>query len=95
MIREPHRVALIIGEGGAYTNALATVVAMLVTEGAELGGLVPCVRMQNDVEVSHLTLPIEWLDRAAKAYDVGAFERLTPKQIIDRIMLPPLPASVT
>ena len=92
MSREPHRVAVIIGEGGAYTNALATVVAMLVTEGAELGGLVPRVTLRNGVEDTCLVPPVEWLDRAAKAYDIGAFERLTPKQIVDRIMLPPLRA---
>ncbi len=74
-------------------NKVAEAIARLVVDGAELGALVEReVTDQGAVRVSR-TLPDEWFTRLSNAVDRGAFDRMPVKKIVERILLPPLPAS--
>lgn len=80
-------------ENAKTSRKLSEAICMLVTDGAELGALVERqVTDQGTVRMSR-TLPDEWFERLANAVDRGAFERMPVKKIVERILLPPLPAA--
>lgn len=86
----------------AHGVAVADVICGLVTEGAILGELrevaicgadgLPALGDDGEPRTCR-TIPLEWLQRLARAIEVGAFDRLTSQQIVARILLPPLPDS--
>jgi hypothetical protein len=85
-----HELAL----GDKTSTKLASVITGLITEGAILGALDPIEVRQLDGSLKpRSAFPREWLERIQRALDVGAFERLTVKQIVEKILMPPLPAS--
>ncbi len=79
-----------LSAGGQRADGLASAICALVKQGAELGAL-------EDVELQRLegtsktirVFPRVWLERLARAVNVGAFERLTVDQIVERVLLPP------
>lgn len=79
---------------GALGTAVADVICGLITEGAMLGELREVVLCGRDGAPTLgddgkpracRTMPPEWLERLARAIEVGAFDRLTTKEIIARI----------
>lgn len=74
-------------------DKLADVMCRLVTDGAELGALVERQVIDHGVARLSRTLPDEWFTRLADAVDRGAFDVMSVKKIVERILLPPLPAS--
>jgi hypothetical protein len=87
----PSRLAVLkaLSAGGSRASALADVICTLVSEGAQLGEL-------RDPESGGLdSLPIEWLERLARAIELGVFDypkQTTVRFAVDRILAPPLPA---
>ncbi len=69
------------------------VLSKLIVTGAELGALEPSAAIGIDGDWREIKLPPRiWLDRICKAVEVGAFDRLPLDDIVERILLPPLPA---
>ena len=84
----------VLALGGKTGTKLASVITGLVMEGAQLGALDVIETPLRDGSVKRSTaFPREWLERLQRGLDVGAFERFTAKQIIERILIPPPPAS--
>jgi hypothetical protein len=85
-----------LSAGGQRADALASVVCRLVTEGAELGALEERQIIGADgVLVRTVKLiPRVWLERLDRAVDVGALERMSVTDIVDRILGMPLPEHV-
>jgi hypothetical protein len=73
-------------------NKLASAICKLIVDGAELGGLIAREVTDQGAVRTSLTLPDEWITRLANAVDRGAFEAMSVKKIVERILLPPLPA---
>lgn len=72
--------------------AVADVICGLIVEGAELGELREVVIRGTDGAPRVVrTMPPEWLERLARALEVRAFDRLSPQDIVARILQPPLP----
>jgi hypothetical protein len=89
-----------LAAGGNRAQVLANVVCALVTEGAKLGELEACECGVVDADKKPCgarQLPREWLDRLGRAVELGVFEKPTEKtlrKVVDRILLPPLPAHI-
>lgn len=74
-------------------NDVATAICDLVVEGGKLGELDVQTLIGPDGQTREFkVLPLQWLDRLCRAVEVGAFDRLTVKEIVERILVP-LPAS--
>lgn len=87
-----------LAAGGHRATVLASVVCCLVKEGAELGALeeVPVIGIEGDRRTIRV-LPREWLERLARAIELGVLDRpnqQTMRKVVDRILAPPLPAYV-
>jgi hypothetical protein len=96
---EPQQTILqTLNAGGARATVLASVVCRLVIEGAELGALeeIPAIGIDGQPRTIKV-LPLEWLERLARAIELGVFDRPnqgTMRKVVDRILAPPLPAHV-
>ena len=80
-------------DNAKIARKLSEAICMLVKDGAELGALVEREVTDRGALRTSKTLPDEWFTRLANAVDRGAFERMPVKKIVERILLPPLPAS--
>lgn len=70
--------------------AIDRALCLLIVKGAELGELEPDAAIGVDGDWREIRLPPRiWLDRLARAVEVGAFDRLEPKAIADRILMSP------
>jgi hypothetical protein len=94
----------ILAAGGKRADDVASVLCLLVLDGAQLGALEPRALLGADGKPELLpdgsprtfkAIPVEWLDRLARAVEVGAFERLGVLEIVERILAPPLPYSIS
>jgi uncharacterized protein involved in type VI secretion and phage assembly len=92
---DPHELLNTMSARGKRALDLASVICRLVTEGAELGALEDLELQLADGSTKTIRIiPRQWLERLQRAVNVGAFERLTVEQIVERILLPPLPDQV-
>lgn len=83
-------VALIAAAHAERAVAIDWVLCQLITKGRELGELEPAAAVGVDGDWREICLPPQaWLDRLARAIEVGAFDRLEPKAIVDRILSTP------
>ena len=83
-----------LAAGGDRADGLASAICRLVIEGAELGALEDREILQADGSTRTVRIiPRQWLERLQRAVNVGAFERLSLDQIVERILLPPQPES--
>jgi hypothetical protein len=85
-----------LSAGGQRADALASVVCRLVTEGAELGALEERRIVGADGVLIRTVrlIPKLWLERLDHAVDVGALERMSVGDIVDRILGSPLPEHI-
>jgi hypothetical protein len=82
-----------ISRGGNVGNKAADVLTGLILQGAALGEL-----EARDVEACGVAktvraIPHLWMQRLDRAAELGAFDRLTRQQIIDRILSSPASAA--
>lgn len=78
---------------GQRSLDLATAICRLIIEGAELGALEDRELVAPDGSTRMIRIiPKAWLERLQRAVNVGAFERLTVAEIVERILLPPPPS---
>jgi hypothetical protein len=78
-----------IAGDGPRSHDLATAICRLIIEGAELGALEDRELVLADGSTRTVKIiPLQWLERLQRAVNVGAFERLTVAQIVERILLP-------
>lgn len=94
MSEPPVDLVHMLAAGGDRALGIADAISLLVKDGAELGALE--VYQVADAEAHGgrrecRRVPQIWLERLGRAAERGAFERMTIKQIVDRILLPPLP----
>lgn len=84
-----------IGKASAQrANELDKVICDLIVQGAELGALEDReLRLADGSTRTIRIIPRIWLERLQRAVNVGAFDRLTIDEIVQRILLPPLPES--
>lgn len=69
---------------------LASVICKLVVDGGKLGELDEVIVIGADGERRPIKRPPKiWFERLARAVAVGAFDRLTVEQIVERILSPP------
>ena len=75
---------------GKLAEDCATAICNLVMQGAELGALdeIELIGPDGTVRIVRI-FPKAWLERLQKAVNVGAFEKLTVDQIVERILIPP------
>jgi hypothetical protein len=81
----------VLALGGKTGMKLADVIVGVVRQGAPLGSLDPveCEQPHGSIKEA-VAFPPALLDRIQRALDVGAFDRLTAQEIIERLLLPPL-----
>lgn len=81
-------VSLIAASHAERAVAIDFVLCQLIVTGAMLGELEPAAAVGLDGEWREIRLPPQiWLDRLARAIEVGAFDRLEPKAIVERILM--------
>jgi hypothetical protein len=82
-----------LAESGKRADDLAQAICRLVWDGSELGALEEKEIVGADGEPVRTVklIPKIWLERLHRAVEVGAFERLSVDQIVERILAPPLP----
>jgi len=82
-------VALIAASRADRAVAIDFVLCQLIVKGRELGELEPAAAVGFDGSWREIRLPPQaWLDRLARAIEVGAFDRLEPLAIVERILTP-------
>lgn len=82
-------IALIAKAPAERAVAIDAVLCGLIIEGGKLGELEPDAAIGVDGDWREIRLPPRiWLDRLARAIEVGAFDRLTVKDIVERILVP-------
>lgn len=80
-------VALIAKANFEQAVAIDRALCRLVLKGRELGELEPRLVVGRDGQPREIRLPPRaWLERLARAIEVGAFERLEVEVIVDRIL---------
>lgn len=85
-------VSLIASSTADRAAQIDAVLCRLIREGAELGELERAAAIGIDGHWREIKLPPQiWLDRLARAVEVGAFDRLELDTIVERILAPPLP----
>jgi hypothetical protein len=78
-----------ISGDGPRSHDLATAICRLIIEGAARGALEDRELVAPDGSTRTVKIiPLQWLERLQRAVNVGAFERLTVDQIVQRILLP-------
>jgi hypothetical protein len=82
---------------GKRADGLAQAICKLVKNGSELGALEEREIFDADGVLLRTIklIPKIWLERLHRAVEVGAFERLSVNEIVDRILAPPLPDANT
>lgn len=82
-------VALIAGAHADRAVEIDFVLCQLIIKGSELGELDRREVIGVDGARREIRVPPQsWLDRLARAIEVGAFDRYQPKAIVERILLP-------
>lgn len=72
----------------------AALCKLIIKGGRELGALEPAAAVGIDGNYREIKLPPQlWLDRLARAVQVGAFDRMTVTDIVDRIIMDPPPTA--
>lgn len=80
----------ILGTPGARATSVAHAICDIVTKGAALGEKVDRRVRWPDGSVRDVRLPrAEWFERIATAAKHGVFERQSPSDIVDRILMTP------
>lgn len=80
-------------DDGKTALKVADAICRLVVDGAALGELVERKVTDQGAPRASLSLPEGWFTRLANAVDRGAFDRMPVEKIVERILLPPLPAA--
>lgn len=81
---------VVLRSGQPLGIAVADVVCRLVVDGKTLGELRDVTYRGPDGRPREgRVVPAEWFIRLNRAIEVGAFERLTVKEIVARILQPP------
>lgn len=94
MSDDPFSVMDVLSAGYPCADDVASVICGLIVQGAKLGELVDRKYLDRSGEVAIEKVPPKlWFDRLARAINVGAFDRLTADEIVDRILMPPLPSA--
>lgn len=84
----------VLRSGQPLGMAVADIVCRLVVDGKMLGELRDVTYRGPDGRPREgLVVPPEWFIRLNRAIEVGAFERLSVKEIVARILQPPPAAS--
>lgn len=78
-----------LAAGGDRALDVADAICGLVINGGKLGELDECqIRDAAGNSRAIKTMPRPWIDRVARAIEVGAFERLSADAIVERILTP-------
>ena len=96
---DQHDLVRTLAAGGDRAHGLAEAICLLIKDGAELGAL----ETHEIADAGHpdavdgvrtvKRVPRIWLTRLERAIELGAFERLPVRKIVDRILAPPLPGA--
>jgi hypothetical protein len=79
-----------LSAGGTRATGLADAITALVKNGSDLGALEDVLlRLPDGTTKTIRIFPRIWLERLQRAVNLGAFEKLTVDQIVDRVLLPP------
>lgn len=92
MSDDPFSVMDTLSAGHPIADDVASVICGLIVQGHALGEMVDREYRDHFGTIRTEKVPPKlWFDRLERAINVGAFNRLTVIEIVDRILLPPLP----
>lgn len=82
-------IALLTRSTAERVVKIDAVLCLLIKQGAELGELETVTVLRHEGGRREIKLPPRiWFDRIVRAAAVGAFDRLSVKEIADRILAP-------